>query len=269
MNATMIRFFLILTLLPAAMLGMVSLANGALLEQPSQVTHPAPAAGNPQEDEPALQPHPAEAVKVTAEYGIRPSSSAAPSAAKPARQPLAQVDMDDAYHSQVTETRLRNACGPTSLLMVLDHFDLEDSLEKVIQKSRFSPKQGGFDPACKDNKVCMSPEALAKVAAEAYGIQVETRYGWTLELLYEALSTGRPVIADILWRQGTNGTGHFVVIYGVDLANEIVFYHDPFDGARQEASWKEFSAAWHTIVDAGDPLQPAGHNGWGMAMGRK
>lgn len=274
MNATTFRFLLLAIILPVLTLGAAGFVNGAMLEQPAQVTHPNPTviqpiptqgASRPVESNP--RPQIASSEQQPAGVGSQPAAvPAATTAPKPPRQPLARVEMDDSYHSQLTETKLRNACGPTSLLMVLDHYNLEDSLEKVIMNSRFSPKQGGYDPACKDNKVCMSPGALVKVAKEAYGIQVEAREGWTLEQVYEELSKGRPLIADILWRLGSNGTGHFVVIYGVDLQKEMVYYHDPFDGARQESTWKEFSAAWHTTVDTGDPLKPAGHTGWGMVM---
>jgi uncharacterized protein YvpB len=174
--------------------------------------------------------------------------------------------MEDQYHSQRSETHLPNACGPTSLFMALDYFDLEGSLAKVIEKHQFSPQQGGYDPNCAANPVCTSPGALAQVAQEEYGLFVEAHDGWTFEEIHRSLAAGQPIIADIVWRLADDGPGHFVVIYGIDVEGKIIYYHDPYDGAEMAASWEKFSAAWDGPVDLGDPLQPEGHRFWGMAV---
>jgi len=179
---------------------------------------------------------------------------------------ITRLPMEDQYHSQISETSLPNACGPTSLLMTLDYFDLEESLENVIQKHQFSPAQGGYDPYCAANPVCTSPGALVQVAREEYGLLVNAHEGWTLQEIQESIAAGQPIIADIVWRLADEGPGHFVVIYGIDIDEQILFYHDPYDGAEKAASWDEFSVAWDGPVDLGDPLQPQGHRFWGMAV---
>jgi uncharacterized protein YvpB len=177
-----------------------------------------------------------------------------------------RLPMEDQYHSQISETQLPNACGPTSLLMTLDYFELEDALANVIEKHQFAPAQGGYDPYCIANPVCTSPGALVQVAQEEYGLVVEAHEGWTFDEIQESLAAGRPIIADIVWRLADEGPGHFVVIYGIDPEQQMLFYHDPYDGAEMAASWEQFSTAWDGPVDRGDPLQPQGFRFWGMSV---
>jgi hypothetical protein len=179
---------------------------------------------------------------------------------------IIRLPMEDQYHSQISETLLPNACGPTSLLIALDYFDLEESLAEVIQKLQYSPAQGGYDPYCTANPVCTSPGALVQVAQEEYGLLVDAHEGWTFHEIQESLAAGHPIIADIVWRLADEGPAHFVVIYGIDIEQQILFYHDPYDGAEKAASWEEFSVAWDGPVDLGDPLQPQGHRFWGMSV---
>ena len=80
---------------------------------------------------------------------------------EPPKKTSARLPMEDDYHSQVTETSTKNACGPTSLLMVLDYYDLKESLAKVIKKARFSPAEGGFDPTCQENLAVQADAVLA------------------------------------------------------------------------------------------------------------
>jgi uncharacterized protein YvpB len=179
---------------------------------------------------------------------------------------IIRLQMEDQYHSQINETSLPNACGPTALLMVLDYFELEESLSDVIQKHQFSPAQGGYDPYCAANPVCTSPRALVHVAQEEYGLLADAHEGWTFHEVQESLAAGHPIIADIVWRMADEGPGHFVVIYGVDIEQQVLLYHDPYDGAEMTASWEEFSTAWDGPIDLGDPLQPQGYRLWGMSV---
>jgi uncharacterized protein YvpB len=174
--------------------------------------------------------------------------------------------MDRDFHSQRWETALPNACGPTSLLMVLDYFSLERSLRRVIAAQRISPEDGGYDAQCLANPVCMSPAALALTAQVQYGLMVQAYEGWTFQDVYDALASGRPVIADVTWRLRSGGSGHFVVIYGIDTVRQSIIYHDPYDGPARESTWSAFSASWNGPVDLGDPLQPDGHRAWGMSV---
>ncbi len=182
--------------------------------------------------------------------------------------PVVKLPMEGDYHSQRWETSTKNACGPTALLMVLDYYGEKQSLPEVIRSFKISPAKGGFDPNCEQNPVCLSGGILEQVAQTTYHLEVMASDDWTLDQVYDALSNGHPVIADVTWQLVPGGTGHFVVIYGIDRQNKIVYYHDPYDGADQSASWDVFSASWNGPVDAGDPLQPAGHHNWAIALSR-
>lgn len=217
------------------------------------------------EAEPTLAP-----IVITEEAPVTqptPTEEAVSEQIPPRNMDINILPMDEDYHSQLTETSLPNACGPTSLLMVLDYFGLEQSLDVVIAYHQAIPaEQGGYDPSCTKNGVCTSPGALVQVAQSVYGLSVDARHGWTFEDVQAALLAGNPIIADINWRLVPGNFGHFVVIYGVDAATGTIFYHDPYDGSQRSASWTQFYAAWNGPIDVGDPLQPEGHRLWGMAV---
>jgi uncharacterized protein YvpB len=174
------------------------------------------------------------------------------------------------YHSQLYEAGGGyDACGPAALLMVLDYLGQEKSLQKVAYFAQAIPAaEGGYDPSCSANPVCTSAGALAQVARQDYGLTVVAHDGWSLDDVRQSLANGHPVIADVTVDLRPGGTGHFVVIYGVSVSRQIVYYHDPYRGSSKSATWNKFAASWggtHGIlVDHGDPLQPRGHSFWGM-----
>jgi hypothetical protein len=171
------------------------------------------------------------------------------------------------FHSQLDETPVGtwNACGPAALLMLLDFWELEDQLVPVIDRTQVIPPDlGGYDEECQSNPVCTSPGVL-ELVAEDYGMGVEARGGWTMEEVRASLVNGHPVIAAVTVDLDLTQRGHFVVIYGVDVGKQIVYYHDPYRGPDKYATWDEFSVSWGGPVDKGDPLQPAGHKFWGMS----
>ncbi len=183
----------------------------------------------------------------------------------PARRGPVSLEMGAHFHSQLSETSLGNACGPTSLLIALDYFRIRASLAQVIQRSSLSPYLGGFDPTCTANPACLSPGVLVQVA-ERYGLGTDAHEGWTFDQLYAALADGRPVIVDVTWGLVPGGSAHFVLVDGLDPEKKIVYYHDPYSGPSRSASWTRFSASWAGPVDLGDPLRPAGHRFWGVAL---
>jgi hypothetical protein len=175
------------------------------------------------------------------------------------------LPMEKSYYSQLYDTAVANACGPASAMMVLDFYGLEDSLEAVINKLRAMPSPGAFDPTCYINTVCTSPYVLEGLLHE-YGLDVRSHENWTLPEVFAVVSNGYPIIADILWGAATESLGHFVVIYGVDLDQELIFYHDPYRGREITAPWDGFAVLWEGRVDVGDPLEPEGHRFWGLEV---
>lgn len=222
---------------------------------------------------PTITPFPTQAPEIVVteepvvEPEIQPTSVPTNEPVEPRNLGQIVLPMDADYHSQLTETSLPNACGPTSLLMVLDYYGLENSLEEVIAYHMSIPAvEGGYDPSCTANGVCTSPIALVKVAETVYGLSANAHQNWTFEEVQASLQAGQPVIADINWRLIPGNFGHFVVIYGIDAQNNTIFYHDPYDGSNRSASWTQFMAAWNGPIDVGDPVQPEGHRLWGMSL---
>jgi hypothetical protein len=176
------------------------------------------------------------------------------------------LPLEKIYYSQIYDTDVANACGPAAALMVLNYYGLEDSMDVVINQLKNMPSPGAFDPGCYINTVCTSPDALTKLFSE-YGLRVYPHEDWTLAEIFAVVSKGNPIIADILWDPSTESLGHFVVIYGVDLNAEILYYHDPYRGREMTANWDEFASLWEGKVDVGDPLKPEGHHFWGLEIG--
>ena len=175
------------------------------------------------------------------------------------------LPMEKSYYSQIYDTAVANACGPTAAMMVLDFYGLENSLQAVINKLQAMPSEGAFDPGCYINTVCTSPYALEGLLYE-YGLNVHSHENWTLPEIFAVVSNGYPIIVDILWDAETDSLGHFVVIYGVDLDQELIYYHDPYRGNEMRASWDDFASLWEGRGDVGDPLKPEGHRFWGLEI---
>ena len=177
------------------------------------------------------------------------------------------LPMEDYYYSQLEDIDLPNACAPTAGFIVLDYLRKETTLVEVAEILMLTdPEYGGYDPACERNIICTSPMTLAQRLSSEYYLTISTRQGWTLESVQEALLKGHPIIADILWRLDGRSLGHFVVIFGVDIANELIYYHDPIEGKSQISSWQDFSARWAGPVDVGDPTYLQGFQYWGMEV---
>ncbi|MDX1438037.1 MAG: C39 family peptidase, partial [Anaerolineales bacterium] len=149
------------------------------------------------------------------------------------------LPMEKFYYSQIYDTDVANACGPAAALMVLDYYGLEDSMDTVIEQLQSLPSPGAYDPDCYINTVCTSPEALTMLFFDR-GLSVFPHEDWTLDEVFAVVSRGHPIIADILWDPQTESLGHFVVIYGVDLDRELLYYHDPYRGQEMVTPWDEF-----------------------------
>jgi uncharacterized protein YvpB len=181
--------------------------------------------------------------------------------------PRVILPMGDFYHSQLVDIDLPNACAPTAGFIVLDYLKRETTLDEVAELLRkVDPEHGGYDPSCERNVVCTSPMTLAQQLSQEYQLTIHTRQGWTLDAAYEAIDRGHPIVADILWRLEGPRLGHFVVIFGVDREEKLIFYHDPLDGESMVSTWQVFSERWAGPVDVGDPTFLQGFQFWGMEV---
>src|SRR5512146_777934 len=143
--------------------------------QPQAITN---SAGKPASSEPKtsfqvyiplLSQQPVTEVAVDQPVEITPTPEPT---AESEKQPI-KLDMDMNFHSQRWETSVKNACGPTSLLMVLDYFGEGKPLPTIIKSFKVAPDKGGFDPSCKQNPVCLSAAVLEEMARGTFKLAVE------------------------------------------------------------------------------------------------
>jgi hypothetical protein len=89
-----------------------------------------------------------------------------------------------------------------------------------------------------------------------------------LEVLFQSLHAGEPVIIDVLTRlDDPESDAHFVLVTG--LARDptradaiLVTYNDPFTGQTRTADWAGDTGIWHAWQNNGDP----GGAGWWMVI---
>jgi uncharacterized protein YvpB len=181
------------------------------------------------------------------------------------------------YHNQRSETdddlwNPNNTCMATALTMVLDYKGLESDVNAIIELlAEIEPLKGGYDPGCRENPVCASAGAVAKVA-EMYCASVTAGDGWSREDVVNELKNGRPVLAVVSGRLVPGAFGHAITITGfLDNGNRVIFHDplgsgkDPAEKGNSIATWEELAASWAGPVDVNDPLQPEGHSYWGLS----
>jgi hypothetical protein len=203
-----------------------------------------------------------------------------------------------------------NSCGAMALYMFLQAEGRSVNLPTLIQQLR-EERPGGYDGYCCTqgwgvfptptpdplgwcNEACVSAEALADVARNHYGLDIESGDNWTRERVHQKLLEGHPVLALIRVDLRTlppdpedpynrdRGFGHFVVIRGLINEGRTVVFNDSYPtergwywtpeqrraaGEAREEPWRKFDASWASGVDQGkDPLAPEGHVRWAMAV---
>ena len=84
---------------------------------------------------------------------------------------------------------------------------------------------------------------------EAQGLAVKTGKATSFEMFEQYIELGLPVIVPVrtwtlLYWQAFD-TDHALVVVGIDIANEMVYVHDPyFEQAPLALSFNEFDPAW-------------------------
>jgi len=163
-----------------------------------------------------------------------------------------------------------NACGPTSLAMVLDYnsenpIGAQAVINYAIEERLYDPTGGAYDPAY------TSPDHLYQLA-QHYGTP---RRGWVRlddsqdaqEKLRALLRLDLPAIVDVtVYIAPKSGiiAAHYVVVTGID-ADGTVYVNDPYgDGngaVRRKVPWEDFYWAWRSNDD-----EPYGGHGWWMVL---
>lgn len=119
-------------------------------------------------------------------------------------------------------------CGPTSLAMLLDFYNvphMEDELEELCETS---VKHG-------------THHASLVKAAKSLGAQVVEKENAKISDLKEVLKTGHPVLVNYF--NPLTSVGHFAIIKGFDEMSLI--FADPKNGDNFKLKFEEFEALWH------------------------
>lgn len=160
------------------------------------------------------------------------------------------------YKSQLDSdaSDYRNDCGPASLAMVLNGFDVEVTTNAVYRKT--GAKANGY----------VSVSQLMR-AGQAYGVPFDYFYNWNISNLKHMIQAGKPLVPLVhygAWSQLDRGVStqsqflgpHFVVVVGFD--DEHVYVNDPLwsgnrrhEGNRKKWTYAEFNQAWGTVHEDG------------------
>ena len=133
-----------------------------------------------------------------------------------------------------------NACGPTSLSMVICGLT-GNTDANPYQVARYSETMGYYIPG-----EGTSWDLMTK-GAESYGLSVETGEP-SADYILGALSCGKVLICS-MWPGDFTTSGHFIVLTGLDVQGNITL-NDPNSIEKSEKSWTmdvllpQIRAAW-------------------------
>lgn len=176
------------------------------------------------------------------------------------------------YNVPVISQSLGTSCGEAAFAMAYNYAYPDNPISEwdVIQVAVTHGWYKLNDPA----RVFTSPVHLQDIGNFFAGINVTagnvSRFDPVSaeQLLIEQLLQGHPVIVDVNAIMGDTGSSsHFVVVTGIDLQKELVYYNDPYgynpSGARQAgrriSAWNIF---WNSWAGNSDPNGA----GWYMTL---
>lgn len=119
-------------------------------------------------------------------------------------------------------------CGPTSLAMLLDFYNIahvEEDLENL----------------CETSVMHGTHHASLVKAAQSLGARVVEKENASIADLQSALEMGHPVLVNYF--NPLTRVGHFAIIKGFD--DEMVIFADPKNGDNFKMSFQEFEDHWH------------------------
>jgi ABC-type bacteriocin/lantibiotic exporter with double-glycine peptidase domain len=121
-------------------------------------------------------------------------------------------------------------CGPTSLAMLLEFYDVAHETEALEELCNTSEKSGTHH----DDLV---------EAAKSLGVNVCVHADSSIEDLRGVLTRGHPVIVNYF--NPITRVGHFAVVKGID--HEMVTLADPKNGDGYRLSFADFDSHWHNM----------------------
>jgi len=141
-----------------------------------------------------------------------------------------------------------NNCGPATVSMVLQAFDIEISQDEVKEKLRTNP----------DDKNVFPHEIVDYIKTE-HNLEAKLLYNGDIDLLKKLISSGFFVITEN-WMRPNEDIGHVAIVKGYDdergvlivddsyLGSGILFKYESFD----ENQWKPFNREYIVVYKTED-----------------
>jgi RHS repeat-associated protein len=130
-----------------------------------------------------------------------------------------------------------------------------------------------------DSEMGMQPSEAANAYKAVYGSEnVVEHTAWTLEGIYDSISSGKTVIVDILVTDtggyhpsAENSFSHFARVLGIDWDNQRIYLENTLPGANfWDLSFEEFLAVWFNPEQEADRIpdgvEPEEETHWGVEI---
>ncbi len=139
------------------------------------------------------------------------------------------------------ETLHKSYCGPATLKMVLDYYDVQKTEEELAALLHVDTEIGTSDQEIKQ-------------VAEQLGFQVEIKNFSSFEDIQKWLDKKTPVIVDWFtkgrsdYEEDSVADGHYSVVVGLD--DQYIYLQDPEVGRLRKISRDDFMSVWFDYTGA-------------------
>lgn len=143
------------------------------------------------------------------------------------------------------ETLHQNMCGPASLKMVLNYYNIDKTEEEMAE-------------LCGTTKDLGTDDKGIKQAVEGLGFKLEIKDNGTFEDIKNWLDKRVPVIVDWFTRgradydDSETADGHYSVVVGLD--DRYIYIQDPEIGGLRKMERKDFMKVWFDFT--GEFIKP-------------
>ena len=133
------------------------------------------------------------------------------------------------------ETLFKSMCGPTSLKMVLDYYEVDKSEEDLAKLCKTTDELGTNDVGIQE-------------AAKSLGFKVEIKNNSTFEEIQMWLDKKVPVIVNWIttgrkdYSESEVADGHYSVVVGLD--DDFIYLQDPEIGKLRKIKKDDFMKVW-------------------------
>lgn len=130
-----------------------------------------------------------------------------------------------------------NNCGPATLSMVLNYYDIDTTQGELGMKLRPHQNAEGFN----DDKN-VSLDELAN-EARLYGFNAYFNPNGNVEIVKKLLSNDIPVIT-VTWLSNSEDIGHYRILTGYDENSKSYTQNDSYQGPNRNYTYAEFDEIW-------------------------